>query len=453
MPPRVRTVEGSCWACKERRVICDLKQPCCEKCIKSGRDCDYGKVRLRWTDCIASRGRNANRKVPIYNAPTIHRNNDHHILYFETELLPRFNLSNTVLNIDLKLLIDDPILFQSAVAVANAHHTYAYQISDDVSALSRIEDRKNALRIFRKHLMAANNDAIKGSLFMSNVLLCILDGIVEPNTESATTHHHLLGGKAILNHWGGANAIFQQKGDLPILMLSIFQTMDLTHALLIGDQPYAEVSSWAKFGGCEPWWGNVQSDDDFIETLSILTKLATLGHGVHNCNETVPIGLLLSYQMALEQQAKSQMSLDEKPPDKKAWTAFCSVYRLMASVYLYRALGSLDVDHHLVQQAVSACMEIIGGSDLTLKLHHCILFPVLVVGAHCLLKEQRNHIRKSIAQTATYLSFESLRSLESFLERQWVALDMKSESGERSVSVQSTWWTFFEEIAPSSCLF
>lgn len=31
MPPRIRTVEGSCWGCKERRVICDLNVPSCDK--------------------------------------------------------------------------------------------------------------------------------------------------------------------------------------------------------------------------------------------------------------------------------------------------------------------------------------------------------------------------------------------------------------------------------------
>ena len=151
--------------------------------------------------------------------------------------------------------------------------------------------------------------------------------------------------------------------------------------------------------------------------------------------------------MALEQQASRPICSSSDSPDKAAWAAFCSVYRFTASVYLYRALSGLDVDHHLVQQAVTGCMEVVGGSALTHKLHHCILFPLLVIGTHCMLNEQRDLIRRSIVQTSTYLSFESLRSLESFLERRWAKLD------ERSDCIQATWWKYFDEIAATTCLF
>jgi len=445
MPPRIRTVEGSCWGCKERRVICDLTAPACEKCTKIGRRCDYGKVRLRWTDCVASRGRLAGKKIPLYQAPVLQKNADHHILYFENELLPRFNLSNTVPRVDLKLLAQDPILLQSVVAVANAHATYR-SANEKALSLSKIQDRNNALRMFRKQLMSTQTDETNNSLFIANVLLCILDGIIEPITESSATHHHLMGGKAILKQWKGMHDVFQTKFELPVLMLSIFATMDLTHALLIGDAPYFDASSWSEFGDCEPWWGNVKSSDDFLETMAILSQLATLGHEVRHFRGTAPIGILLSIHQALEQQAVRQEE-GEKTQSQKAWGAFCASYRFTASVYLYRALSALDVDHPLVQQAVSDCMEVVGGHDLTDKLHHCILFPVLIVGSHCLLSEQRLEIRKSIARTASYLSFEALRSLESFLEKRWDELDTSAECRE------GNWWVFFDEIANVTCLF
>ena len=246
--------------------------------------------------------------MPLDQTPTLQRNQDFHILYFENELLPRFNLTNTVPSVDLKILSQDPILVQSIIAVANAHQTYAYRSPDDKSVLSKIQDRNTALRLFRKNLMAAHNDEVNTSLFIANVLLCILDGIIEPSTESSATHYHLVGGKAILKHWGGLEGIFKQKGELPILMLSIFATMDLTHALLIGDAPYLAASSWAEFGGGEPWWGNVPSNDDFLETMAILSQLATLGHAVYHTKDAIPIGMLLSMQMSLEQEASC-------PPD------------------------------------------------------------------------------------------------------------------------------------------
>ena len=427
-------------------MICDLVEPTCSKCAKTGRSCDYGKVRLRWTDCVASRGRLAGKKIPLNRPLPLQKNNDHYMMYFESELLPRFNLSNTVPHLDLTSLSKDPILLQSVVAVSNAHLTYRSANSQSL-ALAKIQDRNNALRTFRKHLMGVQSEEISKSLFIANVLLCILDGIIEPSTESSATHHHLVGGKAILKQWGGERNIFQLKGETPVLMLSIFATMDLTHALLMGDEPYFEPSAWAEFGDCEPWWGNVKSNDDFLETMAILAQLATLGHRAHHFNQTIPIGTLLSIQMALEQQARRQEESGHENPERAAWSAFCACYRYASSIYLYRALSSLDVDHGLVQQAVAGCVDVISGKDLTKNLHHCILFPLLIVGSHCMLEEQRTEIRRSLAQTANYLSFESLRSLNGFLDKVW------EKMGKNPGFFTADWWKNFDEIASVTCLF
>ncbi|CZT50781.1 uncharacterized protein RSE6_11831 [Rhynchosporium secalis] len=351
-------------------------------------------------------------------------------------------MSDSMMRLDLAELSKDPVLLQSVVAVANAH---AYRRANEQGmSLSKIQDRNSALRLFREHLMGAHTEEINHSLFIANVLLCILDGIIEPITESSATHHHIIGGKAILKQWRGMGGILQNKNELPLLMFSIFVTLDLTHALLIGDVPYFDASIWSKFGDCEPWWGNVKSDDDFLETLAIISQLATLGHEVRNFRSTASIGVLHSIQTALEQQATRQLEIK---PDQAAWSAFCACYRFTASVYLYRALSVLDVDHERVQQAVGDCMEIISGDSLTDKLHHCILFPILIIGSHCLKKEQRVVIKKSIARTGLYLSFESLRSLEAFLEKRWAQLDTRHDC------MTASWWAYFDGIANFTCLF
>jgi hypothetical protein len=434
-------------------VICDLTAPACEKCVKVGRRCDYGKVRLRWTDCVASRGRLAGKKIPLYQsqppspslqtqivaAPVLKKTADHHMLYFEKELLPRFNISNAATPLDLKLLSKDPILLQSVIAVANAHATYRSANESSLS-LSRIQDRNNALKLFRQHLMGTQTNETSSSLFIANVLLCILDGIVEPLTETSAVSAHLVGGKAILKQWKGMRDILHLKHELPVLMLSIFATMDLTHAILIGDDPYFDATSWTEFGSCEAWWGNVPPGDDFLHTMATISQLATLGHEVRNFRSTAPIGMLLSIQTALETPSEGQEV-------SKPWTAFCATYRFAASVYLFRALSALDADHELVQKTVADAMEVIGGEDLTDKLHHCILFPVLIIGTHCLLEEQRGAIRRSLARTAVWLSFEALRSMEAFLEKRWAELDRSAELK------QSNWWKFYDEIASVTCLF
>lgn len=431
-------------------MICDLTVPACEKCIKIGRRCDYGKVRLRWTDCIASRGRLAGKKtpLPLYQPPVLQKTSDHHIMYFENELLPRFNLSNEVPQVDLKWLANDPILLQSVVAVANAHSAYK-SANKEALVVEKIQDRNNALRLLRQQLMRNHSsDEANNSLFMANVLLCILDGIIEPITETSATHLHLVGGKAILKQWPGMKGIFEGKHELPILMLSIFATMDLTHAILIGDEPYFNAGSWAEFGGCKAWWGTVRPDDDFLETMGILSQLAALGHNVRHLGSTPPIGDLLSIQSALEQQASRNVDVKPIPTDTEAgWAAFTACYRFSASVFLYRALSSLEVDHQLVQKAVAECIEVMSGDALTDSLHHCILFPVLIVGSHCLVPKQREEIRRSIGKTASYLSFEALRAMSTFLEKRWEELDRSANMRDKN------WWEFYQEIAIVTCLF
>lgn len=380
-------------------------------------------------------------------APVIKKNADYHMLYFEKELLPRFNISNSTTRLDLKLLAKDPILLQSVIAVANAHATYRSANEKSLS-LTKIQDRNNALKLFRQHLVGQHNDETNSSLFIANVLLCILDGIIEPLTDSSAVSAHIIGGKAILKQWKNMREILHLKCELPVLMLSIFATMDLTHAMLIGNDPYFDAASWAEFGNCEAWWGVVPPEDDFLEIMAILSQLATLGNEVRNFRSTAPISMLLAIQTALEKPENASSSKSGKSSTKQSpWSAFCATYRHAASVYLFRALSALEVDHPLVQNAVSDCMEVVAGDDLTDKLHHCILFPVLIVGTHCLVEEQRVHIRKSLNRTSSYLSFEALRSLQAFLEKRWSELDSSSELQ------QSNWWKYYEAIANVTCLF
>lgn len=446
--PRIRTVVGSCWACKDRRVICDLTQPTCNKCASSGRSCDYGRVRLKWTDCIASRGRLAGQKIPLNRPPVIQKNSDHHLMYFENELLPRFNLSNTIPQFSLGSLAGDPLLLQSIIAIGAAHSSYRSASSDLTTSLTKSQDRSFAIRIFRENLSGKQSEKVYNSLFLANVLFCMLDGIIDQQSSQHTaTHLHISGGKAILNQWGGTVTILQTKSDLPVLMLSIFATMDLTHALLMGGQPFLEATSWADFADAEPWWGNIKADDEFLSIMAIFSQLAAFGYSVRNMHEVVPIGTLLSIQMSLEQHATQQNSQAECDPSRVSWASFCSVYRCTAYVYLYRALSGLDVDHPLVQQAVATAMELVAGTLLADNLHHCLLFPLLTIGSHCMAEGQRQEVRRRLATSAHYLSFGSLRNLDDFLLKTWAKLDRDPKH------VTVSWWSLFDEIASATCLF
>lgn len=54
--PELMDASSSCWACRQRRVRCDLTQPACTRCVTKGIVCPgYGKTRpRRWKHYVPS---------------------------------------------------------------------------------------------------------------------------------------------------------------------------------------------------------------------------------------------------------------------------------------------------------------------------------------------------------------------------------------------------------------
>ncbi|KAL1967538.1 hypothetical protein VTN77DRAFT_3053 [Rasamsonia byssochlamydoides] len=495
-PKRVRTVEGSCWPCKDRRVLCDLQRPRCFRCATEGRPCSYGKVRLRWCNGVAARGRFAGQTLPILDVDD-HKERrkrdtgednfssallslrpsdslvsasavtaEELMLYFEHEVVDRFNLSPGRIQVDLLSVYKDPALRQSVTAVANAHHLLYLRQSPHDAVLAKKKARLEAIQLFRKQLLAHDPPRTTSpsafDLFVTNVLLCILDGVIDPDDEGAATYWHFRGGRAILSQWRLQEQLFQQKRGLPALMLSVFATMDLTYALLSGQDPYFHRSTWASFARSQGWWGTLPAGDPFLELMAILSRLAHLGHLIYATGQ-LPSGSEVQALLAtlrghdvVEEEEHPHSAISSsilspslmtalgtaEPLDRdQSWTVFCSAYRLTGLVYIYRVLFGLDVKHPIVQQATALGVQAICGVRLTGKLSHCLLFPTLVIGSHCQRPEQQKAIRATLGSTAAFLYFGSLRIMESFLEGVW----------ERGAAID--WWECFDDISRKTFLF
>ncbi|SCO87449.1 uncharacterized protein FRV6_11576 [Fusarium oxysporum] len=65
---KIKTTE-SCSICSTRRIICDLGQPSCQKCIGRGFTCPGYGPRLRWVQGVAIRGHLRGVQFPIPEAP------------------------------------------------------------------------------------------------------------------------------------------------------------------------------------------------------------------------------------------------------------------------------------------------------------------------------------------------------------------------------------------------
>jgi len=290
------------------------------------------------------------------------------------------------------------------------------------------------------------------SLFLTNILFCILDGIIEPSDESSAMVFHFNGGKAMLNNWVCLRELNHSSKGLESLAMSIYATMDLVYALLTGSDPYFKESWFLGRHDCESWWGNLRSDNPFLELLGILSQLAQMSHQVHPGNRPAPLDQLCVVQAALEKLAPRIDGLTQPDPTEPAkldgreywqsWAAFCTAYRQTALIYLYRVLCNLEVGHALVQQAVKRRIDAICGKPLTGNLAHCLLFPSLIVGAHCIDQNQQDALRKSLLSTATYLSFGSIQIMDAFLQELW-----------KSNVDDFVWWDAFRNLAMKTSLF
>ncbi|KAF3393206.1 hypothetical protein DPV78_009417 [Talaromyces pinophilus] len=569
-PKRVRTVEGSCWACKDRRVICDLQRPQCSRCTSEDQVCEYGKLRLRWCNGVAARGRFAGQNVPVSSSspsdidavseknlmqrekyrkysvnglvspstlasPSLSLSSspllstretslelvrsvdedeeqanqspdydktcqflevpsrvtaDELMLYFEHIVIDRFNLSTEPVLVDLVAVNKYPALRYSVTAVANAHQQLTYCPGHHDAFLSKRTARLKAIYNFRTQLENPTHHkksrrVLPLDLFIANVLLCILDGVIDPNDESAACHVHYRGGRAILSQWKLHQQLLQRhKRGLPALMLSCFATMDLTYSLLTGEEQYFRDTTWAHFAGSDGWWGVLPPCDPFLDIMRILSRLAHLGHVVHSGGDTVlfsdelealtmalrgyttltdglePLSLLQQNDLfALKTSRNTQTPLaphlllpmyscEHQFDYDESWTVFCNAYRLAGLIYIYRVFHRLDLSHPLVQQATSYGLRAICESRLKGKLAHCLLFPALVIGAHCRTAPQQKANLLAMRSTAAFLNFGSLRVMETFLQGLWA----RSPSFEEERESES-WWECFKPIAEKTFLF
>lgn len=569
-PKRVRTVEGSCWACKDRRVICDLQRPQCSRCTSEDQVCEYGKLRLRWCNGVAARGRFAGQNVPVsgsspsdidavsekqlmqrekyrkssvdglvspstLTSPSLSLSSspllstretslelvrsvdedeeqsnhlpdydkacqflevpsrvtaDELMLYFEHIVIDRFNLSTEPVLVDLVAVNKYPALRYSVTAVANAHQQLTYCPGHHDMFLSKRTARLKAIYNFRTQLENPTHHkksrrVLPLDLFIANVLLCILDGVIDPNDESAACHVHYRGGRAILSQWKLHQQLLQRhKRGLPALMLSCFATMDLTYSLLTGEEQYFRDTTWAHFAGSEGWWGVLPSCDPFLDIMRILSRLAHLGYVVHSGGDTALFSdELEALTMALSGYATLTDGLEPLFPFQQndlfalktsrntqtplaphlllpmyscepqldfdeSWIVFCNAYRLAGLIYIYRVFHRLDVSHPLVQQATSYGLRAICESRLKGKLAHCLLFPALVIGAHCRTAPQQKANLSAMQSTAAFLNFGSLRVMETFLQGLWARSPSFEEKGE-----SESWWECFKPVAEKTFLF
>ena len=63
-----------CYTCRRRRIICDNRQPTCQKCENSGKECLGYQKPLVWVNGVASRGKMVGRNMNDVMGKNAHNN-------------------------------------------------------------------------------------------------------------------------------------------------------------------------------------------------------------------------------------------------------------------------------------------------------------------------------------------------------------------------------------------
>ncbi|EME82204.1 uncharacterized protein MYCFIDRAFT_83546 [Pseudocercospora fijiensis CIRAD86] len=365
--------------------------------------------------------------------------------YFANAVLPRFLLGDGILAVDYAMIAKDESLQQAVLAISRAHYNYQAKCGANDSALVRNSSRQVAITSFRKRLqVGTSGDDSAKELFANNVLLCMLDGMIQPSTELNASSMHLKGGFAMLNRWSCTITNMLLEGGLQSHLLSVFVTMDLGSSLLTGRKPYFEPILFHMFANTQAWWGYLPTGDRFLTLLRTLNEMAALGAVVF-AHLPSGDGAFLAEKCfppltAVLEAPLPVHSLDGI--DYRNWVTFCALWEACSSIYFYRALEQRTVDDELVQAHARKGVSTLIDALLPGMLQHCLVLPMLVIGAHCIHSQDRKAIVDALSPTVSYLAFGNLPLMVDFLKGSWEKSDF-----------HSTWWETFHDISDRVFLF
>ncbi|CAD0089757.1 unnamed protein product [Aureobasidium vineae] len=224
--------------------------------------------------------------------------------------------------------------------------------------------------------------------------------------------------------------------------------MDLTYAIMGGEAPHLGPDIWLQLADSEAWWTGISDDHAFVDIMALLAQLAQLGHDARMTGISVPIRELLEIQLTLgrtESRLKN-LTMPSLPSDGcqsiDALTVFCSAYRASARIYMYRALCNLEISDVLVQESVQEGIDALQQGPEIGKLAHCLLFPCLMIGTHCIDSEAQQTVLSSLEIAGEYLSFGSVKVMERFLKDIWLAGDLSTD-----------FWTMMQPVSGKAFMF
>jgi hypothetical protein len=436
---RSRTVEGSCWPCKQRRVKCDLQKPSCRRCsLSPADDCSYDKILLRWKERPAS---TVPASQPImslglgFDGSRLPMSERRAIEYFQARLWPLFSTVHEPCPPPIALALRSQPVLQALCVFSEEHRA----LQDPSPAKHHLEKRRlHCLSAIRGQLCTTSSEvASLSALLVAVLLLYFLEGYLNCTNDNASTVCHLAGALAIINTLGGFEAVWKTSDRITRMLLSELASTDLTDALLQGRQPSFPADIWTQMEADSVWWESVPSTTSLGSVLSILAEMSFYYNALQREGNACD-AKIHDFECALQSPdtrpdhvgKPSTETVIESRALRPAVAASLSLIRAFqhtALIYLYSAICKIPINHYLVQQQVHACLECIQDMDKKSKAQNCALFPLYVAGAHSITDYHRACVLETLDTIYSNLQFQSVVSIRTTLRRIW-QLDSPSDS-------------------------
>lgn len=310
------------------------------------------------------------------------------------------------------------------------------------------------------------------SLLDACIMMSTLDGVIDcTNLDIVPTH--LFGARSILNETLKYNPQFfvhlRDASPLTERVFSLFMTMDLIYCFLTCDcSTCISNNGWLALEGCDCWFGILKPNDPYLKVMSALSTLTNIEFISRDGSLQLDVKNILRDTFILLQRLSH-------PKNPTAWNIFVSGYADAGLLYYFRMISGLPIDSQPVQQIVNnfyqklAQSEQMNGTDANTKhklslqmddryiLDHCLLFPLMVVGAHCIQPDQQRVTRKWVEKAMPSLGFKNINILFEYLDRQWAIMRCLNDSDADEKKVNDVknmdWRSQFKDIPRKSIVF
>lgn len=444
---RKRTVEGSCWPCKQRRVKCDLQKPSCRRCVVAGlENCSYDKLLLRWKKRPSTSVPDIQQQnlsvQPALNDIPLATNERRAIDYFKGRLWPLFSTVHDPIPAPVALALRSQPVLQALCVFAEEHRA----MQEKGQSKQTLDNRRlHCLAVIRGQLGHEQTETSSLlALLVAVLLLYFLEGYVNCANDDVSTPCHAAGASAILDALGGFEAAYNLSDRMTRMLLSEFASTDLTEAMMQDKRTRFPASIWYKMEPSSVWWESPPGKLSLAMVLGTMSEMSSyrqdLIEGASPSNERVQ-----AFERAL-QPSYSMLEYSEghNPKESK-----CDLFDAVAAsslslnrsfqhaglIYLYSAILNIPNQHFLIQQHVHACLECIQGMDTKTKVQNCALFPLYVAGVHATAEPHKRSVIEKLDVIYKNLRFESVTCVRNTLEQIWV-----------TPSHPSTWSDLFKDV-------